>query len=253
MNKLVNAQNPGIIKAMNSHIDIKNVSVVFNKKTRALNDVTVSLGSGKIIGFIGPSGAGKTTLMRAIVGRQRVTTGEVRVLGQPAGSKNLRGKINYKTQGLSAYEDLTALENLDYFSRMLGNKNTYSIPKIISMLDLEQQANQVVATLSGGQQQRVSLGVALLGKPELLVLDEPTVGLDPLLREDLWKLFKEIANGGTSIIISSHVMEEAERCNELILIRNGEIVVHGSPKDIKKQAKTKTIEDSFLQLARSKS
>lgn len=234
-------------------IKIKNLSVHFGSFV-ALNSLSLDLHAGKITGLIGPSGAGKTTLMRSIVGRQKLTSGSVHVLGYAAGSKELRDKINYKTQEISAYDDLTVHENLTYFAKMLGVKKQpreKQVNSIIKQLDLEPQQNQISHTLSGGQRQRLSLAIALLGTPKLLVLDEPTVGLDPVLRDELWALFKSIAESGTSIIISSHAMDEAERCDELMLIRDGEILMHDTPAAIKTKTKTKTIEESFLKLVRA--
>ncbi len=241
-----------ILSAMKSIIVIHDLSVVLGRNFRALDDVSVTLGGGKIIGFIGPSGAGKTTLIRAIVGRQRIAGGWVQVLGQSAGSAGLRSRISYMTQENSVYGDLTVLENLRYFAAMAGYAGKQSrelIARALEQVAMTDKAAVLVSNLSGGQKQRVSLAVALLGDPELLVLDEPTVGLDPVLREQLWALFRELAASGKTIIVSSHVMDEAERCDDLLLIRNGQLVAQGTPKQLCQRTQTPTVERAFLTLA----
>jgi ABC-2 type transport system ATP-binding protein len=237
---------------MASVITIDKLSVVLGGEYRALRNISVELDGGKITGFIGPSGAGKTTLIRAIVGRQRITSGRVTALGLPAGSKPLRSRVSYMTQEISVYDDLTVHENIRYFASMAG----YSRQRLrevcseaLAAVDMAHKAGVLVSSLSGGQKQRVSLAVALIGEPELLVLDEPTVGLDPVLREQLWKLFRELASQGKTIIISSHVMDEAERCDSLLLIRDGQLVAYGTPHELCERTGTKTVEQSFLKLA----
>jgi ABC-2 type transport system ATP-binding protein len=232
-------------------VHIQSLSVILGKKVHALKSVSLELPTGKIIGFIGPSGAGKTTLIRSIVGRQKLTKGRITVLGLPAGSSKLRPQVSYMTQETAVYPDLTVRENLRYFATMSGVKRQEVRRRtndILMTTDLTPQADQLVSTLSGGQKQRASLAVALIGAPKLLVLDEPTVGLDPVLREKLWRLFAELANRGATLIISSHAMDEAERCQDLVLLRNGKIVAHTSPADLRTQTGTKTVEASFLKL-----
>lgn len=236
---------------MDTVIKIKNVSVVFGSGFKALDDVSMDLMRGKIIGFIGPSGAGKTTLLRSIVGRQKIHTGEVAVLGLPAGSAQLRPQISYMTQEISVYPDLTVAQNMQYFAKMFGAKRKQvpqMIAHILARVDMSAQADQLVSHLSGGQKQRVSLAVALIGNPKLMVLDEPTVGLDPVLREQIWQMFRQLAGEGTTIIVSSHVMDEAERCDDLVLIRDGKVLAHDSPQELCHQTETKTVEQSFLKL-----
>ena len=219
---------------------------------RALNDVSLEIAGGTITGFIGPSGAGKTTLIRTIVGRQRITSGTVTVLDQPAGSAGLRPRVSYMTQENSVYTDLTVHENVRYFARMLGYRGEQArvqAAEALSKVDMLDKTDVVVSDLSGGEKQRVSLAIALLGEPELLVLDEPTVGLDPVLREQLWQLFRYLAEAGKTIIVSSHVMDEAERCDDLVLIRGGEVVVHDEPRKLCVRTHTKTVEQAFLKLA----
>lgn len=236
---------------MNPAVVIEDASIVIGHHFLAVDSVTFSIPRGKITGFIGPSGAGKTTLIRAIVGRQRLSTGSIGIFGEAAGSRALRRRISYMTQEQSVYPDLTVRQNLTYFAQMLGvpkAERTRVVTEAISRVDLAEQANQLVAELSGGQRQRVSLAVALLGAPELMVLDEPTVGLDPALRQRIWDLFRELASSGTTIIISSHVMDEAERCDELMLMRDGALLASGTPGHLLRQTGTNSVEQSFLKL-----
>lgn len=236
---------------METAIAIKDLSVTLGGKFRALSKVNLELPRGRTIGFIGPSGAGKTTLIRCIVGRLKVGTGSVSVFGQPAGSKQLRRELSYMTQELSIYPDLTVRENLQYFAVMGGQPRRHVgqvVADTLEQVDLEDKAEVLAGNLSGGQKQRVSLAIALLGSPKLMVLDEPTVGLDPVLREQLWKLFDRLASQGTTLIISSHSMDEAERCDDLVLIRGGEVIAHSSPAELCKRTGSKTVEQSFLKL-----
>src|SRR5690625_3369117 len=179
--------------------------------------------SGTLTGLLGPSGSGKSTLMRVIAGVQHVAAGTVEVLGLPAGSAPLRQRVAYVTQAASVYDDLTVRQNLRYFGRVLG-ANESDMDRAVGLVDLGAHVDTLVGRLSGGERSRVSLAVALLGEPELLVLDEPTVGLDPVLRRDLWALFNRLADQGTTLLVSSHVMDEAERCRRLILLRHGRVL-----------------------------
>jgi len=177
------------------------------------------------------------------------------VLGRPAGDARLRGRFSYMTQSLSVYPDLTAYENLTYFARMLGidRKTVKSeVDKVVALVDLKSHMHQIVGSLSGGQKQRVSLAVALLGSPQILFLDEPTVGLDPVLREQLWSLFRSLAQEGKTVIVSSHAMDEADRCDDLVLVRSGIVLAHGAPQQLCKQTHSKTVEESFIKLVGDK-
>ncbi|WP_336646598.1 ABC transporter ATP-binding protein [Microbacterium sp. USHLN186] len=212
-----------------------------------LDGLSLRVPSGRVIGLLGPSGSGKTTLMRAIVGVQRVEGGSISVLGEPAGSRGLRGRIAYGTQGAAVYGDLSVRENLRYFASVLGAPPG-EVDRVLSQVGLRAQARQQAADLSGGQQNRVSLAVALLGRPELIVLDEPTVGLDPVLRAELWQLFREIADAGTTMLVSSHVMDEALRCDRLLLMRSGKIITDTTPEQLLAETGQTDAENAFLVL-----
>jgi len=210
---------------------------------------------GQITGLLGPSGCGKSTLMRSIVGTQAKVTGTLDVLGRPAGHPTLRTRIGYVTQAPSVYDDLTVRQNLDYFAailapgRAVSERRRSDVTRVIEDVDLTSHAVSLAGNLSGGQRSRVSLAVALLGAPELLVLDEPTVGLDPVLRRDLWNLFHDIATRrGATLLISSHVMDEAERCHRLLLMREGEILADDTPDALRNRTGSETVEDAFLHL-----
>jgi ABC-2 type transport system ATP-binding protein len=210
-----------------------------------LRDIDLVVASGSVTGLLGPSGCGKSTLMRAIVGVQATASGSVTVLGEPAGSPGLRHRIGYVTQAVSVYDDLTVLENLRFFGQVLGVARD-RVGTCLEQVDLVQQGDHVVGRLSGGQRSRVSLAVALLGEPDLVVLDEPTVGLDPVLRQQLWGTFHALAAAGAAVFVSSHVMDEAERCDRLLLMRDGAIIADDSPAGLRKRTGAKNIEDAFL-------
>ncbi|HEY0903767.1 MAG TPA: ABC transporter ATP-binding protein [Marmoricola sp.] len=212
-----------------------------------LRDLTFSVVAGEVTGLLGPSGSGKTTLMRAIVGVQRVTAGRVAVLGVPAGSRSLRPRIGYVTQAPSVYDDLTVIENLAFFGAVLGVDHD-RVAECLAVVGLEGEHDRVVARLSGGQRSRVSLAVALLGRPSVIVLDEPTVGLDPVLRKDLWQTFHRLAAEGAAVFVSSHVMDEATRCDRLLLMREGRIIADETPPGLLAKTGADDIESAFLQL-----
>lgn len=207
----------------------------------------MSIGPGIIAGILGPSGSGKTTIFRSIVGVQQTQAGTITVLGQPAGAKGLRTRIGYFTQSASIYSDLTCLENLQYFARLLGDSEI-SVEEVIDLVDMRQNRKQIAASLSGGERARLALATALLGKPELLILDEPTVGLDPVLRRDLWDLFHRLADQGKTLLISSHVMDEADRCDILFLLRDGKVLASGTPQGLKEETGKDEMEDVFISL-----
>ena len=213
-----------------------------------LPGISLDVRSGLVTGLLGPSGSGKTTLMRAIVGVQVVESGSATVLGLPAGTPELRRRVGYVTQEPSVYTDLSVRENLRYFARIAGTPSG-RVDEVIAIVDLGAQADQVVHTLSGGEHSRVSLATALLGRPEVLVLDEPTVGLDPVLRRDLWRMFHELADEGATLLVSSHVMDEATRCDDLLLLRDGRIVASGAPEELLRRSGAEDLESAFLVLA----
>jgi ABC-2 type transport system ATP-binding protein len=222
--------------------------VVVRGGRKVLHGVSLDLAPGRLTGLLGPSGSGKTTLMRALVGVQIVRSGSVNVLGRPAGSPELRRRVGYVTQAPSVYGDLTVRENLGYFARVLGVARG-RVDAAIETVDLGGHADQVVSTLSGGERSRVSLAAALLGEPELLILDEPTVGLDPVLRRDLWQTFHRLADEGATLLISSHVMDEAGRCDELLLVRDGRIVADETPAELRARTGEEDLEAAFLAVA----
>jgi ABC-2 type transport system ATP-binding protein len=212
-----------------------------------LHDLTARLEAGRVTGLLGPSGCGKTTLMRAIVGVQRVAGGSVRVLDRPAGTPALRSRVAYVTQAPSVYADLTVLENLRYFARVLGAPAA-RVGEALAAVDLADAGERMTGTLSGGQRSRVSLACALLGRPELFILDEPTVGLDPVLRRDLWALFHRLADDGATLLVSSHVMDEAVRCDDLLLMRDGRLVADTTPDELRERTGEHDLEAAFLRL-----
>ncbi|MQY05993.1 Ribosome-associated ATPase [Actinomadura sp. RB68] len=212
-----------------------------------LHDLAFEVPRGTIVGLLGPSGCGKTTLIRALVGVQVVRSGTVTVLGEPAGAPGLRRRVGYATQKPAVYGDLSVAENLRYFAAMLGAPRS-DVARVIDEVGLGRHRDQVVATLSGGQLSRVNLAAALLGGPELLVLDEPTVGLDPVLRQELWELFRELAAGGATLVVSSHVMDEAGRTDRLLLMREGLILADGTPEALRARTGARDLEEAFLQL-----
>ncbi len=212
-----------------------------------LDDVTLEVPRGTVAGLLGPSGCGKSTLMRALVGVQVVAGGEVQVLGRPAGSPALRRRVGYMTQAPSVYADLTVRENLRYFAAVLGAPHS-DVDRVVDEVELGSHADAIVGRLSGGQEARVSLAAALLGEPELLVLDEPTVGLDPVLRRDLWGLFRDLAGRGTTLVVSSHVMDEAAHCDRLLLLREGRLLADDTLAGVLTRTGTSDVEAAFLSL-----
>ena len=230
-------------------IVIRNLSVKRGKNP-VLRDVSLTVPRGSITGLLGPSGCGKTTLMRAIVGTQIVESGEVTVLGGPAGSKALRSQVGYVTQSPSIYSDLTVRRNVAYFGALLG-KSSSGVQEAIDAVGLTAYANQRADELSGGQRTRASLACALVAEPELLVLDEPTVGLDPVLRVELWERFAAIAAKGSTLLVSSHVMDEAEHCDQLLLMREGRLLAELPPAELRERTGEASLENAFLALIRS--
>jgi ABC-2 type transport system ATP-binding protein len=210
-----------------------------------IHGLDVDVAAGEVTGLLGPSGCGKTTLMRAIVGVQVVAGGAVTVLGHSAGSPALRQRVGYVTQAPSVYGDLSVDENLRYFAAIAGAPPA-GIAAARAAVGLEGRGDQVVASLSGGERSRVSLATALLAEPEVLVLDEPTVGLDPVLRAELWRTFHELADGGATLLVSSHVMDEAGQCDRLLLMRDGDLLEDTTPRQLRADTGEQDLSAAFL-------
>jgi ABC-2 type transport system ATP-binding protein len=231
---------------MSSTIEIRGLRVVRGDR-EVLHGIDLDVEAGRVTGLLGPSGSGKTTLMRAIVGAQIVADGSVSALGLPAGTPTLRSRVGYQTQAPSVYVDLSVLENLDYFAVVLGASRA-RVADVVALVGLQGLERQLALSLSGGELARLSLAAALLNEPEVLVLDEPTVGLDPVLRQELWGFFHELADAGTTLLVSSHVMDEADRCDALVLLREGLILVTGTPESLRQQTGATDLDAAFLAL-----
>ncbi len=220
---------------------------VFRGAREVLPGISLSVPRGQVVGLLGPSGGGKTTLLRSIVGVQVIASGSVTVLGEPAGSPALRSRVGYVTQEPSVYADLTVRKNLTYFAALVGAPKE-AVERTIDVVDLNDCADSRVDRLSGGQRSRVSLAAALVGSPEVLILDEPTVGLDPVLRRDLWEMFHALADDGATLLVSSHVMDEATRCDRLLLLREGHLLADDSPDGLLARTGAPDAERAFLSL-----
>jgi ABC-2 type transport system ATP-binding protein len=229
-------------------VDITGLRVERGGST-VLHDLNLTIGRGSITGLLGPSGCGKTTLMRCIVGTQVVAAGRVQVLGRPAGSRTLRHRVGYVTQNPTVYGDLKVIDNVRYFAALYGAAAS-AVVETVAAVGLDEHRNSYCATLSGGQRSRVSLACALVGAPELLVLDEPTVGLDPVLRVELWDRFIDLARRGTTLLVSSHVMDEADHCGDLLLMRAGRLLAHTTPAQLREDTRCSSLEDAFLSVIR---
>jgi ABC-2 type transport system ATP-binding protein len=227
-------------------VDVENVVKSFGT-LRALDGVTLRVRAGEIYGLLGPNGAGKTTLIRAIVGLVAPDSGTVTVLGTPMPNLDILAKVGYMTQAAALYPDLSVEENLRFFAAISGADS--NVDEVLKVVELDQRRKSVVATLSGGMRQRCSLACALVHRPRLLLLDEPTVGVDPQLRVQFWEHFREMAAAGTTIVVSSHVMDEAERCQRLGLIRFGKLLGEGTPDEVRAAAGTNNLEEAFLKLS----
>jgi len=229
-------------------VSIEHLTVIRGKRT-AVDDVSVRIAKGTITGLLGPSGCGKTTLMRAIVGTQIVESGTVMVLGRPAGSAELRSHVGYVTQSATIYDDLRVIDNVRYFAALYGADRA-AADDATEAVGLNDHRNALCGNLSGGQRTRASLACALVSKPDLLVLDEPTVGLDPVLRVDLWDQFHRLASRGTTLIVSSHVMDEADHCGDLLLMREGRLLAHTTPDKLREDTGCTSLEEAFLSIIR---
>ena len=222
---------------------------VVRGKRPAIHDLSVQIARGTITGLLGPSGCGKTTLMRSIVGTQILTAGSVTVLGQPAGSAPLRRRVGYMPQAATIYDDLRIIDNVRYFGSLYG-MDSKSADEAVSAVGLDDHRTAMCGNLSGGQRTRASLACALVAAPDLLVLDEPTVGLDPVLRVDLWQQFHQLAKRGTTLLVSSHVMDEADHCGDLLLMRDGHLLAHTTPRKLREDTGCQSLEEAFLSVIR---
>ena len=231
-------------------IEVGGLTVIRGKNT-VIPDLTVSVPRGSVTGLLGPSGCGKSTLIRAIAGIQIIRSGAVTVLGGPAGTPTTRERVGYVTQASSVYPDLTVMQNLRYFADLTGSDDAAAL-EAVDNVGLGDKVDALVADLSGGQRTRVSLAAALLADPELYLLDEPTVGLDPVLRRDLWQLFKRLASQGKTLLVSSHVMDEAGRCDRVLLMREGRIIADATPDELRHDTGEDDLERAFLALAEGK-
>lgn len=229
-------------------IEIRNLRVIRGKRV-ALEDISVQIARGTITGLLGPSGCGKTTLMRSIVGTQIIAEGTVTVMGHPAGSAELRHRVGYVTQDPTIYNDLRIIDNVRYFAALYGT-DSQAADEAVTAVGLDDHRTALCGNLSGGQRTRVSLACALVSRPDLLVLDEPTVGLDPVLRVDLWEQFHQIARRGTTLLVSSHVMDEADNCGDLLLMREGHLLAHTTPTRLREDTGCQSLEEAFLSVIR---
>ena len=229
-------------------VSVEHLTVIRGKRT-ALDDVTVSIAPGTITGVLGPSGCGKTTLIRSIVGTQVITGGAVTVLGRPAGSAELRHRVGYVTQDPTVYQDLRVVDNVRYFASLYGT-GAAAADEAIANVGLVDHRTALCGNLSGGQRTRVSLACALVAHPDVLVLDEPTVGLDPVLRVDLWEQFRHLARRGTTLLVSSHVMDEADHCGDLLLLREGRLLANTTPTQLREDTGCQSLEEAFLSVIR---
>ena len=222
--------------------------VVIRGRNLVLNSLSVDVPEGAVTGLLGPSGCGKTTLIRSIAGIQIVESGTVQVLDEPAGTPSLRHRVGYVTQSSSVYPDLTVAQNLHFFAAITG-ANSEAIAGALNNVGLSDRSDSLTGNLSGGERTRVSLAASLLADPDIYLLDEPTVGLDPILRRDLWQLFASLATDGKTLLVSSHVMDEAARCDRVLLMREGGLVADATPDELRAQTGQDDLEQAFLTLA----
>ncbi|HYS30315.1 MAG TPA: ABC transporter ATP-binding protein [Candidatus Limnocylindria bacterium] len=235
-----------MIQTTQNAVEVHDVVKSFGR-LRALDGISLSIRRGEIYGLLGPNGAGKTTLIRAMVGLVRPDAGTVTVLGRRMPELAVLSRIGYMTQAAALYPDLSVEENVRFFAAINGSRD--GVDDVLRFVDLYDRRRSVVSTLSGGMRTRASMACALVHQPELLLLDEPTVGVDPQLRAQLWDRFQQMAANGTTIIVSSHVMDEAERSQRLGLILFGKLLAQGSANDLRRQAGVDRLEDAFLKLS----
>ena len=220
---------------------------------RAVDGLSLSVRPGEIYGLLGPNGSGKTTLIRLLIGLLKPNGGSITLLGQAMPDKVILGKVGYMTQVSALYEDLAVRENVAFFAEMSGGASQERVDEVVALVNLQDRAGDLVSTLSGGMKQRTSLACALVHRPQVLFLDEPTVGIDPQLRAAFWAYFRQLAEAGVTLIISSHVMDEAERCDRLGFMRQGKLLAEGSSAELRDRAGTATLEEAFLWFAQGES
>jgi ABC-2 type transport system ATP-binding protein len=229
-------------------VSIRNVSKVFGKQT-VLENINLDIQKGEIFGFLGPSGAGKTTLVKQLIGLDLPTTGEIDLFGKRMPSLDLIQKVGYMSQSDALYTELSAKENLEFFATLYGLKGSarkQRIQEVLEIVQLNEHLTKLISQYSGGMRRRLSLAAALLHEPDLIILDEPTVGIDPVLRQSIWDRFYDLKNAGKTLIVTTHVMDEAEKCDRLGMIRDGKLIAVGTPTDLKEQTSSSTIEEAFL-------
>jgi len=233
---------------MNTVVETKDLHKHFGP-IRAVDGLSLSVRAGEVYGLLGPNGSGKTTLIRLLVGLLKPTAGAVSILGQAMPAKGVLSHVGYMTQASALYEDLTVRENVAFFGEMCGGASRKEVDEAIALVDLADRAGSLVRTVSGGMRQRTSLACAVVHRPQLLLLDEPTVGIDPHLRATFWSYFRKLATEGTTLIISSHAMDEAERCDRLGFVRQGKLLAEGAAEELRAQAGAATLEEAFLRFA----
>lgn len=229
-------------------VSIQHVSKRFGKH-EVLQDIQLEIVKGEIFGLLGPSGAGKTTLVKQLAGLDKPTSGEIYLFQEKMPLLKLISRIGYMAQSDALYEELSAEENLQFFSKLYGLKKgerAQRIKEVMEVVELSNDLTKLVSNYSGGMKRRLSLAIALLHKPELLILDEPTVGIDPVLRKSIWEAFYDLKAKGDTLIVTTHVMDEAEKCDRLGLIRDGRLIAVGTPDELKEQTNSSTIEEAFL-------
>ena len=235
-----------------SAISVRGLVKKFGDVT-ALDQVTLDVPTGQVLGLLGPNGAGKTTLIRILLGLTRPTSGEASLLGQPAGARSVRPRVGYMPQDLAVYLDLTVQENVELFGRLYGVSRA-RLPdrerEVLELVRLSERRRSLVSELSGGMRRRVSFAAALLADPDLLLLDEPTVGVDPELRSEFWEFFHGLTRGGKTVVLTTHYLEEANRADRVVFLHAGRVLATGAPGELKARTRTENLEDAFLRLVR---